>query len=532
MTDFDGNILDRDKQVQAVRSLIQRAANLAQVERVLLMLADRSKGRLMAIDPSGDFSDVELSELQAPLWQGLSGEVYRTGRSQVVADVSTDPREDVALLRRIGARNVLSVPIVYRKRDAEGDIVSEQTIGVLHALNKREGEFDSHDQQILYILGSQASQLIAHTDLYPMAIADLEAHHAALQSMGVGVVAISAEGLLYEANQWMGVLGIHQEDVGRHYREVFQKGTKFLCDIVDSVFATKKPSGTEIPIHTPGPDGKEEQRTFRIQVDPILKGPGNERNGFGGAVVVLQDMTVMREEEQMQDSFVSVISHDLRTPLTAIQGFVDTMLMAINDGMPFDEETTKEFLTIIGHNSHRMLRLVNDILVLARLSKGMSLELTLRPYNLKESITMVVESQRSFTPQFEFIIDFDDSITEIVADQERIEQVVANLLSNATKYSPDGGAVTVRVTRQGEMVKVEVIDQGIGIPKEALDKMFGRLFRVESEKHKGIKGTGLGLYLCKELIRLHGGTIGVESEYGHGSNFYFTIPIAGPQQNN
>jgi signal transduction histidine kinase len=148
-----------------------------------------------------------------------------------------------------------------------------------------------------------------------------------------------------------------------------------------------------------------------------------------------------------------------------------------------------------------MLRLVNDILVLARLSKGMSLELTLRPYNLKESITMVVESQRSFTPQFEFIIDFDDSITEIVADQERIEQVVANLLSNATKYSPDGGAVTVRVTRQGEMVKVEVIDQGIGIPKEALDKMFGRLFRVESEKHKGIKGTGLGLYLCKELIR-------------------------------
>lgn len=530
MTDFDAQFLDREKQIRAVRSLISRAINLAQVEKVLLMLAELSEGRLVAHDPSGDFSDVDISKFQAPLRQGISGEVYHTGRSQVVMDTAGDPREDVAMLRKLGARNCITVPIVYRKRDDEGEVVNETIIGVLHALNKRNGEFDSHDQQILFILGSQASQLIAHTDLYPIVVKDVINMRDTIHSMGVGVLAISAEGLIFEANKEMGVLGVRPEDIGRHYRDVFQKRTVFLADIVDKVFRSRQSQGTEIDIPTPNGDGKEEARIFRIQVDPIATDAKN-RNGFGGAVVVLQDMTTMREEEQMQDSFVSTISHDLRTPLTAIQGFVDTMLMAINDEMPFDVETTKEFLTIIMHNSHRMLRLVNDILVLARLSKGMMIELTLRPFNLKTSLNMVVESQKSFSPQFEFILETPDDLPDVTADQERIEQVVANFLSNATKYSPNGGAVTVRVTREPEdMIRVAVIDQGIGIPPEALKKMFSRLYRVESEKHKGIKGTGLGLYLCKHLIELHGGKIGVESEWGHGSTFYFTIPIQGPAQ--
>lgn len=529
MTDFETQFLDPERQVRAVRSLIARAADLAQVEKVLLMLAQRSEGRLVAIDPLGDFASEDIKQIQAPLWQGVSGEVFRTGRPQIVRDTADDTREDVPMLRKLGARNLLTVPIVYRKRDAEGDVLSETTIGVLHAMNKRHGEFDQHDQQILYILGSQASQLIAHTDLYPLAIRDMDAFTRTIQSMSIGFLAISAEGLLFEANREMERLGVRQEDIGKHYREVFRKGTAFLVDIVDQVFRSKQSTGTEIPIEVSNGDGQVQRRTYRIQVDPIINQPHGRNNGFGGAVIVLQDMTVMKEEEEFQDSFVSTISHDLRTPLTAIQGFVDTMLMAINDGTPFDEETTKEFLTIVGHNAHRMLRLVNDILVLARLSKGMQLELSLRPFNLLESIKLVVESQRSMTPEWEIRIEAPEDLPEVVGDQERIDQVVANLLTNAIKYSSPGSTVTIRVTTDGENVTVAVIDQGIGIPKEALGKMFGRLYRVQSEKHKGIKGHGLGLFLCKHLIELHGGKIGVESEYGHGSTFYFTIPIQGPQ---
>lgn len=528
MTDYDAQFLDPERQIRAVRSLITRAANLAQVEKVLLMLAQRSEGRLVAIDPCGDFTSADVRNIQAPLLQGISGEVFRTGRPQMVRDASDDSREDVALLRKLGARNILTVPIIYRYRDSEGDVIKETTVGVLHAMNKRQGEFDGHDQQILIILGSQASQLIAHTELYPIANEFGETIIDTIQSMSIGMLAISAEGLVFEANREMERLGIRQDDIGKHYQDVFRKGTVFLAQLVEQVFRHKEPRGTEITIQAVNGEGKEEPRIFRIQVDPILNQASRRNNGFGGAVVILQDLTVVREEEQMSDSFVSVISHDLRTPLTAIQGFVDTMLMAINDEMPFDEETTKEFLTIINHNSHRMLRLVNDILVLARLSKGMSLELSLRPYDFRASIDMVVESQRSFTPQFQFMIEMPDDLPEVVADQERIEQVVANLLSNATKYSPQGGTVTVRVVRNRDQITVSVIDQGIGIPPDALKKMFSRLFRVESEKHKGIKGTGLGLYLCKTLIELHGGTIGVESEFGHGSTFLFTIPIQGP----
>ncbi len=529
MADLDGPYLDREKQVKAVRSLIFRAANLTQVEKVLLMLAQRREGRLVAIDPTGEFSGVDLSQIQAPLLHGVSGDVFRTGRPQIVADTALDAREDAAMLRKLGARSFLTVPIVYRKRDAEGDVVSEAIIGVLHAMNKRQGEFDTHDQQILSILGSQASQLIAHTDLYPFAVEDVIAVTSAIHSMGVGVLAISAEGLVFEANREMEKLGVSQDDIGKHYGDAFQKSTQFLSQMVDQVFRLRESTRTELTLHLPNGEGKEEQRFFRIQIDPIMKQATGANNGFGGAVVVLQDLTVVHEEEQMQNSFVSVISHDLRTPLTSIQGFVDTMLMAINDGMPFDEETTKEFLSIIGHNSHRMLRLVNDILVLARLSKNMKLELSLRPFDLKHAIGMVVESQRSFTPNFEFAVEMPDSLPEVIADQERIEQVIANLLSNATKYSPSGTTITTRVTVEGDMITVAVVDQGIGIPEDALKKMFGRLFRVESEAHRGKPGTGLGLYLCKHLIEIHGGHIGVDSTYGKGSTFWFTIPLTGPQ---
>ena len=253
------------------------------------------------------------------------------------------------------------------------------------------------------------------------------------------------QGMLFEANREM-QRSIRREDIGKHY-QVFKKGTSFLAQLVEQVFRYKESRGTEIPIETTNEEGKGEPRIYRIQIDPILNHASQRNNGFAGAVVILQDLTAVREEEQMQNSFVSVISHDLRTPLTAIQGFVDTMLMAINDGMPFDEDTTKEFLTIINHNSHRMLRLVNDILVLARLSKGMSLELSLRPYDFKASIDMVVESQllHAAVP---VRVEVPEDLPEVVADQERIEQVVSDLLSNAASTSPQGGTVSVRCAQR------------------------------------------------------------------------------------
>jgi signal transduction histidine kinase len=246
--------------------------------------------------------------------------------------------------------------------------------------------------------------------------------------------------------------------------------------------------------------------------------------------VRLEELQRVRAEERMaawqrlselKSDYVSMVSHELRTPLTSIKGFIAT-LQRDTRGF-FDESAKQRFYSIMAHECDRLLRLINEMLDLARLEAGRKLTVDVREVNVRDALEKALATQQFYgRGQHQFALKVSDATLTARADPDRLEQILLNLLSNAVKYSPDGGTVTVSARADGHFVTVTVSDEGIGIAPEHQSRLFERYQRVVTDK--SIKGTGLGLYLTKELVEAQGGEIWVESEPGKGSHFSFTLP--------
>jgi PAS domain S-box-containing protein len=243
-----------------------------------------------------------------------------------------------------------------------------------------------------------------------------------------------------------------------------------------------------------------------------------------GRLYGFRDVTQEHELDRMKTEFVSQVSHELRTPLTAIKGFTDMMLDG-DAGELSDEQ--EEYLGIVRSNADRLVALINDLLDISRIESG-RIALKREPVDLASVLDGVVATMRPLvTGKAETLtLDVEAGLPRVLGDQDRIVQVATNLVSNAHKYSPEGGDIQVRAMRAGDLVSVSVTDAGIGIPPEAMPRLFSRFYRVDSSLTREIGGTGLGLSIVKSIVELHGGSVSVESEPGKGSTFSFTLPLA------
>ena len=228
----------------------------------------------------------------------------------------------------------------------------------------------------------------------------------------------------------------------------------------------------------------------------------------------------IRRLEKAKSEYVSMVAHEIRTPLTSIQGFSE---MAASPDTP--PEKRKEYYRIILTESERLSRLVTNLLNLSRIEAG--LELNREPVDVPELVLGEMEFFRSQTDVHRLEYKGSRDIPTVFADPERLRQVLQNLLSNAIKYSPGGGRVEVETGREGRYVTISVRDEGIGIPAEELPRIFEKFSRVERDEATGISGTGLGLAIVKHLVELHGGKITAQSEPGRGSTFTVYLPIRG-----
>lgn len=248
-----------------------------------------------------------------------------------------------------------------------------------------------------------------------------------------------------------------------------------------------------------------------------LQGHANTWNGYIGTMT---DITPHKEAEQLKDELLSTVSHELRTPLASLLGFTELMLERV-----FPPEKQYELIMIIHQEATRLTNLINDFLDLQRIQSAKQryefTTLTLEPILLEQ--VQVFSSEKS---SYTFRMSLSPTLPAVHADGNRLRQVLGNLLSNAIKFSPQGGEISLNAAQEGEEVKVKVIDQGIGIPREFFPKLFNKFFRVENADTRKIGGTGLGLALVKEIIEAHSGSVGVESVVGQGSTFYFTLPVA------
>ena len=248
----------------------------------------------------------------------------------------------------------------------------------------------------------------------------------------------------------------------------------------------------------------------------------DDRGGYLGRVWTLREVTEQRELDRLKDDFVATVSHELRTPLTSMMGFLEM----IRDGEAGQlTEDQKRFLAIIYRSSERLQRLVGDLLFVARLDAS-GLQLHFAPTRLDEIARELVDSSAALARARE--VDLEPDLAEtpaLLGDHERLVQLVGNLLSNALKFTPAGGTVTVRTFVDGDSAVLEVADTGIGIPAAEQDRVFQRFFRSSTATEQAIPGTGLGLVISRAIVEAHGGTITVTSKIGAGTCFRVELPL-------
>jgi two-component system phosphate regulon sensor histidine kinase PhoR len=496
-----------------LRRLVQRIAMILQAERIVIMFFNRETGELTGIPPAYGVEDERLKLFKVRATQGISGQVFRDSEPVIFHDANTDARTSKDPFSLIGVQNGITVPLVIEKRDEENRVIDRTTIGVLHAFNKRHGEdFNDEDVRLLERMARNVGSIIANLQLYREVVEEREELLQTFESLTAGLILISPEGRISQMNaSARAIFGVGAEVVSKQYADVIEN--KEFRDLYQSAITGDETPHIEITVQIAGLD-----RIYQCQA-ALVKG---EDGKSLGVVAILNDITEIKNIDRMKSSFVAMASHELRTPLTAIKGFVSTLLM--DDGFTDDER--REFYMIIDQECDRLTRLINDLLNTARIEAQESLKPNYSTVDLKALLEKVLLIQKQSTSRHDLKLDIRGDIPKIIGDEDKLDQVLTNLLNNAIKYSPNGGTVVMHAMRDNDYILIGIQDEGLGIPKDQLNKVFDKFHRVNNDDNRRIYGTGLGLFLVKHLVEsVHLGKIWVESEVGKGSTFLFRIPV-------
>ena len=495
-----------------LRRLVQRIAMILQAEKIVIMFYDRETGDLVGIPPAYGVDEERLQLFKVRATQGVSGLVFREGEPQIFHNAPSDPRTKKDLVSLLHVDNGITVPLVIEKRDEENRVVERTKIGVLHAFNKRHGEdFNDEDVRLLERMARNVGSIIANLQLYKEIVEERDELLQTFESLTSGLILVSPEGRISQMNaSARGIFGFGTDTIGKNYAELFKD--EHLVAYLDAGLKGEEPMPLEHTTHIAGIE-----RIFLVQG----AGVQNEDGRTLGFVVILNDVTDQKNLDRMKSSFVAMASHELRTPLTAIKGFVSTLLM--DDG--FEPEERREFYQIIDHECDRLTRLINDLLNTARIEANESLRPNYDHVHTHELVEKVVVIQKQASARHNVYAKIEGKLPVIVGDEDKLDQILTNLLNNAIKYSPAGGDVIVHAKVVDDHILFGVEDEGIGIPPDHLSKVFEKFHRVHNEDNRKIYGTGLGLFLVKHLVeQVHMGEIWAESEVGKGSTFWVKIP--------
>ncbi len=390
--------------------------------------------------------------------------------------------------------------------------------GGLFVAGKLEGRgFSEDDARVLSLYAVGVQILLANLDLYAAVVREQRRLANIQESMSEGLLVVNSSMLLEYVNPSAEtLLAMEANDMISHRLDdclaTISGQTERLKAIGAARFAMERPEMRPEPTEliVDRPCRKEiELTSFHV--------PGDQSGPMAG--LLLRNITVERDLQRKRDAFVAMASHQLRTPLVSVMGFTELLLK--REPPP---EVRRQWLEQILQESQRLTAIADDILNGSRIQQG-NLPVDLAPVSIQLQVAGVLANLKSTTEKHRFIVQIDDSTPNVIADQRKVVDVLTNLLDNAMKYSPRGGTITIRARgdQEGSRVVVSVEDEGIGIAPEHMDKLFAAFTRIETPETVG-RGTGLGLYIVKGLLKLMSGEIWVESTPGKGSVFSFSLP--------
>jgi PAS domain S-box-containing protein len=441
---------------------------------------------------------------------GLPGRVFENGEPVWVPDAQKAPATGRGSeAAAVGLRAAFASPVALA-----GDL-----LGVLELRSTDVQDADMDLARTFATIGAQLAQFIER-DAADRAFRVSEGRmRSVIDSMLEGLVVVTEAGVIESVNpaaeQIFGYAS--WELIGQHVRLLLPRsavaqGDAYLKD------AYRKAIGRITEWEGRRKDG--ELVRFELSLYEIWS-PEGTRHLAGH----IRDVSDKRKLERMKKEFVSTVSHELRTPLTSIRGSLSLLAGGALGDLP---DEAKDVVAIAERNTVRLMGLINDILDLERLETG-RMELAVSPTSASEIVRRSIESVAGMAETQGVRVEAEESPAEVLGDPDRLSQVLVNLLSNAVKFSARGGVVRV-TARAGGDVEFRVADSGRGIPASLRESIFHRFQQVEASDSRQKGGSGLGLAICKAIVELHGGTIGVESQVGKGSTFWFRVPAAHPTE--
>ena len=336
--------------------------------------------------------------------------------------------------------------------------------------------------------------------------------HSILSYMTDGVLATNRRGKITMIND------MAKKQLGVQKEEVLNKSILELLKIEDEY--ELRDLITQVPeLMIDSQDANSEYLSLRVRFALVRR----ESGFISGLVAVLHDTTEQEKEERERRLFVSNVSHELRTPLTSVKSYLE----ALDEGA-LSEPVAPDFIKVSLDETNRMMRMVTDLLHLSRIDNATS-HLDVELINFTAFITFILNRFDQIRGQdeekkYELVRDYPITSVWIEIDTDKMTQVIDNILNNAIKYSPDGGKITVTMKTTDDQMILSISDQGLGIPKQDLPRIFDRFYRVDRARSRAQGGTGLGLAIAKEIIKQHKGFIWAKSEYGKGSTFTIVLP--------